>query len=244
MLTVVATLATAALAPLGAQREARERRRTATALDLAIEALYGYALAHGRLPCPDALDDGDGREDRHGAAACRARDGWLPAVELGVDGRDAWRRRLRYQVTARTTATTGSSFVASDDGWCDSGDGDLDLCERGDLTIVARGDDPATVTVETKASFVLADGVPAAVWSHGANGHGAADGPPLPPAHADEAANGDGDARLVARDYAGGAAACSDGADDALPLCAFDDLVRWLSPTVLVNRLVSAGRLP
>ncbi|MGE0485215.1 MAG: type II secretion system protein [Gammaproteobacteria bacterium] len=244
VLTVMATLATAALAPLGVQREARQRRETVAALDLAVEALYGYALGHGRLPCPDALDDGDGREDRDGSSGCRVRDGWLPALELGVDGRDAWRRRLRYQVTARTPGRTGGNFVIVDDGWCDAADGDLDLCERGDITIAARGDDPATAANETKAAFTLADGVPAAVWSHGANGHGAPGAASPPAGYDDEAANADGDNRLVARDYGGAVTACSDGGAEHEPLCAFDDLVRWLSPTVLVNRLVVAGRLP
>lgn len=247
VLAVMATLTVAGLAPLGVQREARQRRATAAALDGAVEALYGYALVHGHLPCPDARDDGDGVEDRDGAERCRVRDGWLPARDLGVPARDAWQRRLRYQVSARTAAGSGASFVVADDGRCAADDGDLDLCERGDIEIHTRGDDPATSLREAAALFTLADGIPAVVWSGGANGHGArlsSGDIAIPAAHRDEAANADGDAVFVARDYTAGMSTCADTADSALPLCGYDDLLRWLSPVVLVNRLVVAGRLP
>jgi len=211
-----------------------------------VEALYGFALLHGRLPCPDRIvdgqPDGDGREDRHGLTACISDDGYLPAVDLGVEGRDAWGGRLRYHVTAALDpAAGGANFAAHDDGVCRADDADLDLCEVGVIEVATRGDDPRTATVETKALYTLANGIPAVVVSSGANGIlGVAQDDPS----RDEAENADGDHRFVARDYAAGGANCRDDDDEGLPLCHFDDLLRWVSPTVLANRLVRAGRLP
>jgi prepilin-type N-terminal cleavage/methylation domain-containing protein len=239
VLAILGALALTTLGPLGMHLENRARRATAQALDTAVEALYGFALLHGRLPCPDLAPDGDGREDRRGDTACMSDDGYLPDVDLGIEGRDAWRRRLRYHLTAALDPDAGGpNFAAHDDGRCRADDADLDLCEQGVIEIVTRGDDPRSTTVETKALFTLANGVPAVVVSHGANGEGVAD-----PSR-DEAENADRDHRFVARDYAAGGAGCRDDGDEALPLCHFDDSLRWVSPTVLANRLVRAGRLP
>ena len=163
----------------------------------------------------------------------------MPAVTLGVAGRDAWQSPLRYHVTAATPARPDDpSFTAADDGLCDPQDGDLDLCTRGELEIRGRGDDPRTASVETHALYTIANGVPAVVLSGGANGRTA-----VPPPSADEARNLDGSGRYVLRDYARGSLPCADDEPSA-PACAFDDLRAWIAPTVLANRLVRAGRLP
>ena len=77
------------MVPLAAQIDRYRLRETEAALGQALEALLGYAAAHGnRLPCPDI--DGDGREDQPGSAAapCRGIEGELPRATLGVPGRD------------------------------------------------------------------------------------------------------------------------------------------------------------
>lgn len=240
VLAILGSLTIAALGPFGAYVETRARRGTIATLDAAVEALYGFALMHGRLPCPDLPNDADGHEDRHGDRACMVDEGFLPGADLGVDARDAWRRPLRYQITAALEGgVVGSNFAAADDGVCRADDADLDLCERGAIEIVTRGDDPRSSAIENKALFVLANGVPAVVVSHGANGAAAA----VAALH-DEGENTDGDRRFVARDYSASDRSCRDDADSAQPLCPFDDLLRWVSPTVLVSRLVRGGRLP
>jgi len=249
VLAILGALAAAALQPLGVQLEARDRRATAATLEQAIEALYGHAIIHGHLPCPDALSDGDGREDRTADGACASVAGLLPAADLGVRAVDAWGNRLRYRVTTRTApAAAGASFTVSDDGYCRGGDGTLDLCERGELEVLTRGDDPRTVGRESNASFTLADAVPAVVISHGANGHGAwrpgGATLALPAGHIDEAANADAGGTFYARDYAATRADCHDAGAGRPAPCGFDDLLRWISPTILAARLVRAGRLP
>lgn len=249
VLAILGAIATAALQPLGVQLEARDRRATAATLEAAIEALYGHAIVHGRLPCPDAPSDGDGREDRTADGRCARVAGLLPAADLGVRAFDAWGNRLRYRVTTRAApAAAGASFTMADDGYCHRSDGTLDLCERGDLTVLTRGDDPRTAVRESDAAFTLADAVPAVVISHGANGHGAwrpgGGMVALPAGHLDEAANAGAGSTYYARDYAAARADChDDGAGRPAP-CGFDDLLRWISPTILAARLVRGGRLP
>lgn len=247
VLAIIATLSVAALAPFAVRQEARERRETADALDRALEALYGFALIHGRLPCPDDIANRDGREDRQDAHTCTNSHGLLPHVDLGVPGSDAWGGRLRYHATVALPGSTGSNFAAEDDGLCAADDQDLDLCERGGLAVFTRGDDPRTAAVETRAAYVLADGVPAVIIAHGRNGHGAWRGGArrsVPARHVDEGDNADADNRFMARDYALGSEQCNDLVAGSAPLCAFDDQLRWMSPNVLAARLVSGGRLP
>ncbi|MEQ8230472.1 MAG: prepilin-type N-terminal cleavage/methylation domain-containing protein [Gammaproteobacteria bacterium] len=249
VLAILGALAAASLAPLGVQQEARARRATEHVLDSAIEALYGHAVLHGRLPCPDAPADGDGREDRDVTGHCTHGAGLLPGVDLGVVDRDAWGNRLRYRVTTRVAgASSGASFTRADDGRCDAADDNLDLCAEGSLVVLTRGDDPRSAVVETNAVYTRANAVPAVVLSTGANGHGAwrPHVAPLsvPTGHVDEALNAGDGSRVFARDYAGHRTPCHDDGDGAPAPCGFDDLLRWISPTILAARLVAAGRLP
>lgn len=86
--------------------------------------------------------------------------------------------------------------------------------------------------LSTNAGIAIASGVPAVLISHGQNGIGAwtPQGTQIPTTgiSADEGANADGSAPFVSHDFA------SD----------FDDLVIWISPNTLFNRMVSAGKLP
>ncbi|HJV92470.1 MAG TPA: hypothetical protein VJ572_03290 [Azonexus sp.] len=72
-------------------------------------------------------------------------------------------------------------------------------------------------------SSVLALSIPAIILSTGKNGVGPG---------ADEQANADGDRSFVSH------TPTPAGANE------FDDLVIWLSPNILYNRLIAAGRLP
>lgn len=76
---------------------------------------------------------------------------------------------------------------------------------------------------QATCTSVLASTLPAIVVSHGPNGLGAS---------ADELANADGDRSFVSH---------TPTPADANE---FDDLVIWLSPNILYNRMIAAGRLP
>jgi hypothetical protein len=77
------------------------------------------------------------------------------------------------------------------------------------------------------AATSLTSRAPALLLSIGKNGATGAAG-------ADETANTNGDVVFVSHDAAPATAANGE----------FDDLVVWLSPNILFNRMVAAGRLP
>lgn len=92
------------------------------------------------------------------------------------------------------------------------------LCSAGDIAILsaASGGSP------------VASAVPAVVLSHGKNGYGAYSSLGIQqalPANADEAANSDGDGSFVGNP-------------------AVDDQLAWIPASVLMNRMLAAGRLP
>lgn len=77
----------------------------------------------------------------------------------------------------------------------------------------------------------VATGIPVVFVSHGTNGAGAytSDGNQIPTsADADEAENANANTTFVNRDFGP----------------TYDDLVTWVSPNTLFNRMVAAGKLP
>ena len=247
VLMILGLIVAGLIGPLDTQLEARDRRQTLTGLERALDALYGFAVTRGRLPCPDS--DGDGLPDPlfnpadTNSANCTVAEGFLPWAELGLTPGDAWGNRIGYRVRAAAYTWPDS------DGLCNGNTGDeLDLCARGNLTIRSRGDNPATNgTQEGKFVYDAATEIPAVLFSHGRNGFGATSVNGVPraaPTAADEDENTNGDAVYLARSYSPGAGDCSDDGDESAPLCEFDDLVQWVAPTVLNDKLVSSGRLP
>ncbi len=92
-LVVFALLLGSILVPLSTQVEQRNISDTRKALDEIREALTGFAIINGRLPCPDTDSDpaaaGYGLEE----AACATpptAEGYLPWKTLGVPQLDAW----------------------------------------------------------------------------------------------------------------------------------------------------------
>ncbi|MGR8946405.1 MAG: type II secretion system protein [Gammaproteobacteria bacterium] len=248
VLFIVGLLIAGLLGPLETQLEARDRNATIDTMDEIVETLYGFAITNGRLPCPDT--DGDGRSNpvfdpADALTANCTGEGFLPWVELGSSPGDAWGNRFRYRVTQ-------PGYTLPDaDGVCDGNDGtEFDLCTTGDIVVQTRGDDPATApAVEGKANFNLATALPAVIISHGRNGFGATAitgiARPAPPAaNADELLNADGDTTFMSRIFTGENDGCADNNDESTPLCEYDDIVRWLSPALLNNRMVVAGQLP
>lgn len=236
------------LAPLRAQIDAARIREAERTLDEIREALIGYAITRGALPCPDQVSDGI---DGAAPAACAgtALEGILPYQTLGVPRADPWGRLYGYRVTQEFShrSLTGQPPSA----------GRLDLTDTGDITVLTRGDDPATGgPVELKHQSVaaaLTRSSPALVLSFGPNGLGgigAATGSALAPPSggaADEMENADGDATFVSRVHSRGAEGCDDADESSVPpppSCEFDDIVAWISTPVLMARLVEARVLP
>src|SRR5437762_13621334 len=83
VLMLVGLLLSSVTYTLSAQVEQRTREQTQRILEQAREALIGYAVANGRLPCP-ASSGSSGAESPPGGGECtNYYDGFLPAVTLG-----------------------------------------------------------------------------------------------------------------------------------------------------------------
>lgn len=228
VLVIVSFLIGGLLVPLSAQIDIRNTRDTRAALSEIREALLGFAAANGRLPCP-ALPTtasgagGAGLEGALGPTGCGILAGVLPWATLGVAESDAWGRRYSYRVTQVFTRAPVAPATAG-----------FTLSSNGDLTIRPAAGSPATVAAN----------VPAVVISHGKNGNGAyiSLGTQLPSgADADELENQiTNNAPGIWTD--GGVAAVF--VKRAAPTVTADDEAVWISPGVLFNRMISAGKLP
>ncbi len=90
VLVIVALLIGGMLVPLSAQRDIQNLKETQRQLAEIREALLGFAVINGRLPCPatetNPASANYGIED---ATACGA-EGFLPWKSLGVSEVDAW----------------------------------------------------------------------------------------------------------------------------------------------------------
>lgn len=101
------------------------------------------------------------------------------------------------------------------------------------MTLTSAG----TLTVNNAGGTALATAIPAVLISHGKNGRGAtngAGGTNLAPTGANEITNANPTTTLVSHAPVGAGGVGGE----------FDDQLIWLTPHILFNRLVQAGRLP
>lgn len=227
VLVIVALLSSGLLIGLGAQRDVAANQDAQRQLDAAREALLGFAMANGRLPCPadPALASGAanaGLEDRPNATSiCNTHSpshepnhGVLPWATLALPETDPWGRRLTYFVATQFTAplpTTGAQASF-------------------DLGSGVAPNNTGLANVTNHGGSTIAIELAAVVVSHGGNGLGGypGSGTPLGGAAGSEAENADADLTFVVE----------------TPGPAFDDLLTWISPHLLKSRLVAAGKLP
>ena len=203
---------------MSSQMESQKLKETQAILEEAKNALIGFAVVNGRFPRP-AVSGVDGTEQATCAdeAACT---GLIPWVVLGTTKLDSWGKMLRYSVTP---AFANANFK---------------------LTT------PSTKIVQTRDNLgavqTLANLVPAVIYSHGKSNFGTTDAgtaiPNLSLTNLDEITNDSGGIGAVAgttfmqRTPSENTAAAFGGE--------FDDIVIWLSPNILFNRMVQAGQLP
>lgn len=231
-LFIIALLLGSILVPLSTHVEQRQISETNKTMDEIKEALIGFAVANGYLPCPDTT--GDGLSDPAVPGVCPGAEGFLPWVTLNVGQGDVWGNRFRYRISPEFTNTPVSP--------CSGADGRVGLCDTGNITVNTRN--------ATKNTQVLADNVAAVIISHGKNGYGATSTEgivkPLPPGvNVDETTNADPHGTIfLSRTPTTVSAVCNDGPPLAQPHCEFDDVVVWVSRFTLFNRMVAAGKLP
>ncbi|MFY9260421.1 MAG: prepilin-type cleavage/methylation domain-containing protein [Gallionella sp.] len=222
VMLILGLLLTGLLPTLSAQVEQQRIVETRKQLNEIRDALLGFAVSQGRLPCPAesglAIENNAGLEAVSGVGAnlvCASNRGVLPWATLGVPETDAWGRRYSYRVTA--------TFADGEDGTAAScampSSVSFQLCSLGNLTVL-----------KTAGGAKVSDNVPVVVVSHGQNGWGAytPQGKQLAGATGDEAENVDNNNTFVSKEFG----------------VTYDDLVLWLSPPILMNRMVAAGKLP
>jgi len=235
VLFILSLMLGAILPTLAIRLEQGERANTQSQLDEIKEVLYGFAIRNGRLPCPDcrnttapciAADVDDGSEDRT-AGECKTEAGNLPWVTLGVQENDEWGQSYTYRVSEDfaddgdgTPYDVGPPIYQEDcENVSATSDVSFSLCSDGDITVL-----------DSDGGTNVATLVPAIVVSHGKNWA------ETPTAHEaenyDDGSAGDTDKTFVEKDYS----------QDATE--GFDDLLFWISPHVLRNRMLQSGTLP
>ncbi|MCX7148631.1 MAG: prepilin-type N-terminal cleavage/methylation domain-containing protein [Rhodocyclales bacterium] len=232
VLFIVALLLGGMLLPLAGQQDIRNYGDTQKTLVEARDALFGFAMANDRLPCP-ASATSNGLEDPVGGGVCNhPYDGFFPAATVGlapIDAQgyllDGWGgesdNRVHYAIStansnAFTTAsgmkTTGMTTLAPD----------LKICNTG-VGMVSQG----TATAACAATASLATDAVAVIYSLGKNAGAGGAG-------TQETHNPNPRATVTA-----------DRAFVNAPQgTAFDDQMVWMSKSTLFNHLVGAGRLP
>jgi len=220
VLVILSVLLSGILLSLSATQESRDRANAEQEISEIIEALYGFAQANGRLPCP-ARTTSAGLEAPVGGTACAVRFGFVPSATLGLAGTvnaqglllDPWQSPYRYAVTD----SDGDAFTTA---------GRMKL-----LTISALSPD-FVICADAACGTVIANTVPAVVMSLGKNWA------TFPASNLDETENAEvtvngyrqnGDVTFVSTNYS-----------DEI----FDDLITWISPNILYTRMISAGQLP
>jgi prepilin-type N-terminal cleavage/methylation domain-containing protein len=229
VLMIVGLLLGSLMVPIAARIEQGKIADTQQTEATIIEALLGYAIANGRLPCPASATSygaesfASGGNESNGLCS-NFYNGWVPAVTLGLSNVDpqgyavdAWNNRIHYAVTiASSNAFTKTNGIS--------------LNSTADLYVCASAS--ANGSGCSVANSILSATAPALIYSLGKNAATAGNG-------ADEAENpnpnsADNDKIFVS--HSPSASSASGGE--------FDDLVTWMSTNILLGRLVAAGKLP
>lgn len=252
VLVIISVLVTIVAVPLATQIEQRRVVETRTQIELAKEALIGFAMANGRLPCPaSAISNGVSSYCTNGTGACGApingvppahgrctdSNGLLPAVTLGVAPVDAqgyafdgWQdsstlHRIRYAVS-KFESPAGTFPVTSTNGIRTATMDTVALPASVHLYVCGLGLTAASSTTACSVGVTtLNDRAVAVVYSVGKNATTA-----FASLSFDEQNNQGGSADIV---FTSGDVSAT-----------FDDIVSWVSLNTLFARMVQAGKLP
>lgn len=225
VLIVISLILAGVLKTVGIQREQLKRDETRQQLESIKEALIGFALTNGRLPCPDT--DADGIENPPNPANgtdCVANEGLLPHVDIGIGNTDVWGNPFLYAVSG-----SGVNSFADDvphpppPAALEAANSSFGVDTNG--TLIINDNDEAAAGVS-----VISNNNPAVVVSFANNGlQQAACGGGL---SAREQENCDGDVNFV------------DSFFSEVAGQEYDDLVTWVPLTIIKSRMIEAALLP
>ena len=232
VLIIVALIVGGMMVSLGAQRDIADANETQKRLNEIRDALIGFTVANGRLPCPASPNTTGLEKPDTGVGPCaNPYDGFVPAITLGITPTnengyavDSWGNPIRYAVTEATAyAFTTTNGIKSNwsTGFASTF---LYVCST---AAGAKNLGLPTATCDTSPDTALSRTAVAVIFSTGKNGG-------IEPTNSDELANWP---------------TLTSGTKDPVfvshtPNNSFDDIVVWLSPNILYNRMISAGKLP
>ena len=246
VLVIITVLTTILAVPIATQLDQKRVEETQKLLDAARDALYGFAAANGRLPCPAIGGTGNTGKEKYCTAAsgfcgahltlapahgrCVSFIGFLPAVTLGISPvdasgyvTDAWAdgndlRRIGYAVSDYQNPVLTYALTAPD-GIKTATMGTTATANHLYVCSTGLTGAPPTANCVETGVVTLADKAPAVLFSLGKNN--AANS-------FDETNNQNGD-KVFSSGIRGDK---------------FDDVVTWLSMNTLFDRMVKAGKLP
>jgi prepilin-type N-terminal cleavage/methylation domain-containing protein len=136
VLVIVGLLLGGMLVPLSTQMETDRRKETVATLESIREALIGYAVINGSLPCQDTNNDG-----LPGPGACltganQRNVGGLPYATLGVSRTDAWGNTWTYAVNGAYT----QALTLPPPAVTNNGQGDLEVRAAAGCAGTQRGE--------------------------------------------------------------------------------------------------------
>ena len=226
--------------PLAVPRENARIRDSQTQLEVIRDAIEGFALVNGYLPCP-ATPASSGVASPSGGG-CTEQHGFVPATTLDIGGvrngdnllLDPWGSPLRYSVTASDADANGS--------WDFTAPGEMAAVTMPVLQpdlVVCSSATGSTATACANANLTLSDQSPAIVYSLGKDWTSFSSTDQLENVGATLGGGASGASYPVAADDVFVMRGRSDGGGSA-----FDDQLLWLSANALYRHMIEAGRLP
>lgn len=246
VLVIVGLLLGGLFIPLSAQNDLRYVTDTQKTLNDIRDGLLGYAAANGRLPCP-ASAASNGIESPLGGGTCtNPYDGFVPAVTLGIgptdasgNAVDAWGNPIHYALFPNAAAINGVTQVFSTANGMKTATLSalsayiaanplLSVCADGGAVTGA-----GTSGAACNATGKLTDNAVVVIYSLGKNAISGGTG-------TDEQHNPNPNTSVAADPaFVSHLPTPSDSAGGE-----FDDMVVWVSPNILYNRMITAGQLP
>lgn len=222
VLVIIGTLASSFIAPLSSSIQQARFKQTNRQLELIREAMHGYLVSVGKLPCPIDLELGKiGGQESQG---CSRSFGGVPAAQLGVMGErgengallDSWGRPIQYAVSLADNDTLGEP-------------GSPDWLSVGELSRVGAANLNADLQLCTEAvsgecsqRALIANQIVWVIYSHGEDER----------VEGVQVENQDNDKVFAVTSY-------SNNAEQP-----FDDQIIWASRSELVYWLLKANWLP
>lgn len=220
VLAIVGLLMAGLLPMLSGQQERAQRNETRQQLEDIRQALIGFAVINGRLPCPadhtitDPSNASYGMEKTNCSGAPSDED-FLPWKTLGVNEVDAWGTKRsssaqpwngywRYRVNRNFANSASLITMTTSPSTADA----LVVQDRSGATLTSGTENPVAIVFSTGPDL-SGNGENASTDFEGAGGTYMSDTP---------------------GSLAGGAQ--------------FDDMLIWISRPQLINRLVATGKLP